>query len=57
MDVIQGEEEEEEEEEEKKKVVVVVVEEVEEDLVEPMLAAMGVGELHMLDDNQLSCML
>ena len=57
MDVIQEEEEGKKEEEVGKKEEVVVVVEVEEDLVEPMLAAMGVGELHMLDDNQLSCML
>ena len=58
MNVIQEEEEEEEEEEEVVKVVVervvvVVVVEVKEEGVEPMLVAVGVGELHMLDDNQL----
>ena len=40
----------------KKEEDLVVVVQVEEGLAEPMLVAMGVQELYLLDDNQPSCM-
>ena len=52
QEVKEREEKKEEVVEEKEEEVV----EVKEGLAEPMLVAVGVQELHLLDNNQLSCM-